>query len=257
MLDFLAGRATPLERVTGSTYYRIVDGYEIAVSNKATHNQLLIHLPVELSRQAYEILRQVRKLFDLDANPQVIEATLGHDPLLDQIIAAYPGLRVPGCWDNFEMLLRVIIGQQVSVAGATTIMRRLADTIGLTPLAISRSSPAAIAALGMPKKRAATIWSVGVMVHEERIDLSVRDPHTFHAQLISIPGIGRWTVEYLQMRVLHWPDAFPAGDLGLQKAAVPGRRLTERQLRARADSWQPWRSYAAIMLWKSLINKGG
>ena len=95
------------------------------------------------------------------------------------------------------------------------------------------------------------------MVHEERIDLSVRDPHAFHAQLISIPGIGRWTVEYLQMRVLHWPDAFPAGDLGLQKAAVPGQRLTERQLRARADSWQPWRSYATIMLWKSLVNKGG
>jgi AraC family transcriptional regulator of adaptative response / DNA-3-methyladenine glycosylase II len=256
-LQFLAGRATPREWVAGGVYYRLVGGYEIMVTNVADKSQLAVHIPVELSRQAHHILGKVRALFDLNANPLVIAEALLADPQLARLIATYPGLRVPGCWDNFEMLLRVIVGQQVSVAGATTIMRRLVDRIGLTPSAIAASSPEAIAGIGMPGRRAMTIWTLGRMVAAGELDLDERDPQLFYERLLAVPGIGSWTAEYLKMRVLRWPDAFPAGDLGLQKAITPGIRLTERQAAAYSMRWRPWRSYATILLWKSLENNGG
>jgi AraC family transcriptional regulator of adaptative response / DNA-3-methyladenine glycosylase II len=150
------------------------------------------------------------------------------------------------------MLLRTILGQQVSVAGATTLFHRLATTIGLTPGQIASQPPTMIAALGIPLKRAGTIQTVAALVRDKRLLLEERDPQKFYSQLVAIPGIGPWSAEYLQMRVLHWPDVLLAGDLGLQKALIPGRRQTERQLRIRAEGWRPWRSYATMLLWKSI-----
>jgi AraC family transcriptional regulator of adaptative response / DNA-3-methyladenine glycosylase II len=212
-------------------------------------------LPEELSRRAYIILRTVRHVFDLDANPSVIEKALAQDSLLKPLIKTSPGLRLPGCWDSFEMLLRVIAGQQVSVAAATTVMRRIADSIGLTPEQIAASSPTAIATLGMPLKRATTMWQVGSRVQAGTLSFDEHDPQVFYDQLVALPGIGPWSAEYLQMRVLHWPDVLPAGDLGLQKAVVPGQKQTEQQLRIRAEAWRPWRSYATMLLWKSLAGR--
>jgi AraC family transcriptional regulator, regulatory protein of adaptative response / DNA-3-methyladenine glycosylase II len=220
-------------------------------------NCLSLQIPAELSRQSHTVLGKARALFDLDANPLVIEAALSRDLFLRQLIVRHSVLRVPGCWDNFELLLRVILGQQVSVAGATTTMRRLVDRIGVTPANIAASSPEAIAAIGMPLKRATTIWMLGDMVQSGILHLDERDPQLFYEQLVALPGIGPWTAEYMRMRVLHCPDAFPAGDLGLQKAAMQGQRQTERQLIAHSAAWQPWRSYATILLWKSLENLGG
>jgi AraC family transcriptional regulator, regulatory protein of adaptative response / DNA-3-methyladenine glycosylase II len=258
LLQFLQGRATPLEWVTDNVmYHRMVEGYEITVENVSDKACLRICIPVELSLKAHRILTRVRRLFDLDANPEAITDSLMQDPLLSSLVSAYPGLRVPGCWDNFEMLLRVIVGQQVSVAGATTIMRRLVDRIGITPEAIVASSPEEIAAVGMPSRRALTIWTVAELIVRGDINLEERDARLFYDQLVAVPGIGPWTAEYLRMRVLHWPDAFPAGDLGLQKAVRPGQRLAERELLACSETWRPWRSYATIILWKSLENKGG
>lgn len=258
LLHFIQGRATPLEWVSdGKTYHRMVKGYEITVTDMPDKNYLRINIPVELSLQAHTILRKVRKLFDLDANPVIIEAALSRDTFLNELIKEHSGLRVPGCWDSFEMLLRVIIGQQVSVAGATTVMRRLVERIGSTADIIAASSPETIMAIGMPLKRATTIWTIATMVHSGALDLEESEPKQFYDQLVAVPGIGSWTAEYMCMRVLRWPDAFPAGDLGLQKAAVPGQRQTERQLLARAVEWQPWRSYATILLWRSLENQGG
>ena len=257
LLQFLHDRATPQEWVAEDAYHRLINGHEIIVTNVHVKNCLSIQIPPELSCQADIVLGKARTLFDLDTNPHIIEAVLSRDLFLRQLIVRQPGLRVPGCWDNFELLLRVIIGQQVSVAGATTTMRRLVDRIGVTPADIAASSPEAIAAIGMPLKRATTILRLGDMVKSGVLDLDERDPRLFYQQLVTIPGIGPWTAEYMRMRALHWPDAFPAGDLGLQKAAMPSQRQTERQLIARASAWQPWRSYATILLWKSLENQGG
>lgn len=257
LLQFLKGRATSYERIVDGVYYRVIDGHEISVTNVPERNYLHIQIPAELSSRAYMILNKVRTLFDLDANPLVIAAELVHDSLLSDLICKNPGLRVPGCWDDFEMLVRVIVGQQVSVAGATTIMQRIVDRIGVTPVAIAASTPEVIAAIGMPLKRATTIWNISGMVKSGELKLDEPDPEVFYDKLVAIPGIGPWTAEYLRMRVLHWPDAFPAGDLGLQKAVLPGSRQTERQLMIRATLWRPWRSYATILLWKSLENQGG
>lgn len=253
LLDFIQGRITPLERVTKDTYYRQVDGHEISVTQAAEKNYLLVTIPIELSRKAHMILKKIRRLYDLDANPAVIDVALAEDPFLKPLLRLYPGLRVPGCWDNFEMVLRAIIGQQVSVAGATTVMRRLSQQIGTTPEAILKSSPEAVATIGMPLKRATTIWTIAKQVHDGSIDLDEKDPERFYTQLLAVSGIGPWTAEYLQLRILGWPNAFPAGDLGLQKAI----QLNERALRKRADAWQPWRSYATMLLWRSLQNQGG
>jgi AraC family transcriptional regulator, regulatory protein of adaptative response / DNA-3-methyladenine glycosylase II len=257
LLQFLHSRATPQEWVTENAYHRLINGHQIIVANVPVKNCLSIQIPPGLSYHANIILCKTRTLFDLDANPHIIEAGLSRDLFLHQLIVRHPGLRVPGCWDNFELLLRVIIGQQISVPGATTTMRRLVDRIGVTPENIAASSPEAIAAIGMPLKRATTILRLAYMVRSGVLDLHERDPELFYQQLVTIPGIGPWTAEYMCMRALHWPDAFPAGDLGLQKAVMPGQRQTERQLIARASEWKPWRSYATMLLWKSLENQGG
>lgn len=252
LLAFLGRRATPHEWVEGDTYHRRIDQFTVTVTNIPTKNQLAITIPVELSRQSHAILQKVRALFDLDANPTVIEESLAMDTALRPFVDRFPGTRVPGCWDNFETLLRTVVGQQVSVAGAATVMRRLAERIGTTPDAAAASSPEAIAQMGMPGRRGETIWRLGVMVRTNELDLNERDPIRFYDSLVNIPGIGPWTAEYLCMRILHYPDAFPAGDLGLQKALIPGRRLTEKQLFVEAERWRPWRSYATLLLWRSL-----
>ncbi|MGA9153556.1 MAG: AlkA N-terminal domain-containing protein [Candidatus Nitrosopolaris sp.] len=257
LLKFLSNRATPQEWVTENAYHRLINGHEIIVVNVPVKNCLIIEIPSGLSYQANTILCKARTLFDLDANPHIIEAVLSRDLFLHQLIVRHPGLRVPGCWDNFELLLRVVIGQQISVAGATTTMRHLVDRVGVTPENIAASSSEAIAAIGMPLKRAMTILRLAYMVRSGLLDLNERDPELFYQQLVTISGIGPWTAEYMCMRALHWSDAFPAGDLGLQRAVMPGQRQTERQLIARASEWQPWRSYATMLLWKSLENQGG
>jgi AraC family transcriptional regulator, regulatory protein of adaptative response / DNA-3-methyladenine glycosylase II len=256
LLQFLSNRATPQEWVTDNAYHRLINGHEIIVVNVPVKNCLIIEIPSGLSYQTNTILCKACTLFDLDANPHIIEAVLSRDLFLHQLIVRYPGLRVPGCWDNFELLLRVVIGQQISVAGATTTMRRLVDRVGVTPENIAASSPEA-AAIGMPLKRAMTILRLAYMVRSGLLDLNERDPELFYQQLVTISGIGPWTAEYMRMRALHWSDAFPAGDLGLQRAVMPGQRQTERQLIARASEWKPWRSYATMLLWKSLENQGG
>jgi AraC family transcriptional regulator of adaptative response / DNA-3-methyladenine glycosylase II len=258
MLTILTGRATPLEWIEQGTYNRLVDGFVVTVSNASAKNRLHIRLPIELSRQSHTILQKVRNLFDLDANPLTIQDTLSEDSFMEGLLKKYPGVRVPGTWDNFELLVRVIIGQRISVVAATTLMRRLVDRIGITPDVIASSSPATIAAIGLPMKRAEAIVAIATLVQSGRLNLAERDPVRFYDQLVTVPGIGPWTAEYMLMRALHWPDAFPVGDLGVQKAMkIDGQKQTEKQLIARAAQWRPWRSYATMLLWQSIANQGG
>jgi AraC family transcriptional regulator of adaptative response / DNA-3-methyladenine glycosylase II len=215
------------------------------------------------------LLAKVRQQFDLEANPTIIAEHLQDDTLLAQQMERTPGLRVPGSFDQFELAIRAILGQQVSVAGATTVAGRLVQTFGekietpwvqvcyLFPSAekLAQASLDQIAALGMPGSRAKTILSFAQFAAAGGLDMPVGSslPHVI-ATMKALPGIGEWTAQYIAMRALRFPNAFPAGDLGLQKAAavLPELRCTEKQLLQRSQSWAPWRSYAALLLWESL-----
>jgi len=178
-------------------------------------------------------VHRVRRLFDLDADPGAIHATLGRDRMLAPILLRRPGVRVPGAWDPFELAVRAIVGQQVSVAGARTILGRIAAAHGLTAEALSE-----VTVEGMPRKRAETIRTLARAVAAGEIVLGRDD-------LTRLPGIGPWTANYIAMR-LGDRDAFPAGDLILRRHAGD---LSERELLRRAEAWRPFRAYAAMLLW--------
>lgn len=180
---------------------------------------------------------RVRRLFDLDADPAAIARVLSRDPMLRPLVARSPGVRVPGAWDAFELAVRAIVGQQVSVAGARTILGRIVAAHGaLAPHALADAE-----IVGMPRKRAETIRLLARGVLERRIDLASDD-------LTQLPGIGPWTASYIAMR-LGDADAFPAGDLILRRNAGG---LTERALVERAEHWRPFRAYAAMLLWRAV-----
>ncbi len=269
LLRFLAARAIPgVECVQGDTYHRTVNIGEhqgwLSVSPVPNRNLLAVDLATPLAPALSSILARLRNLFDLDARPDIIAGHLALDSLLAPWIKRHPGLRVPGAFDSFELGMRAILGQQVSVRGASTLAGRFAQRFGKaiqTPLpCLNRITPTAesistvrtttLASLGLPSTRAECLRNLArVIVHRE-IDLDPGvDPTAVIAQLVELPGIGPWTAEYIAMRALRWPDAFPAGDLGLKKAS--GFKSAKAIERA-AERWRPWRAYAAMHLWESL-----
>ena len=206
------------------------------------------------------VVVRVKRLFDLGADPEAVRTQLEPDPLLAIAVARLPGLRVPGAFDGFELAVRAILGQQVSVRAATTLARRWAERFGepietpypdlnrVTPDAtrVAAASAAEIAALGIVGTRAQAIVQLAGLACTGQLALGFapRIEESVEA-LQRIPGVGAWTAQYIAMRALQWPDAFPSGDLVLRKAAG----MSEAQLRARAQSWRPWRAYAAHYLW--------
>jgi AraC family transcriptional regulator of adaptative response / DNA-3-methyladenine glycosylase II len=202
-------------------------------------------------------------LFDLGAVPDAVSSLLLLDPLLATVVRRIPGLRVAGAFDGFELAVRAILGQQVSVKAATTLAGRWAQTFG-TPIAtpypeLTRLSPSAqhmvsvtadeICALGIVGTRARCLCALGRAVLDKKIVLSYA-PNVEEQidALMGLPGIGSWTAQYIAMRALHWPDAFPNGDLMLMRAA----NATRRQLQELSEGWRPWRAYATHYLWQSL-----
>jgi len=187
---------------------------------------------------------RARRLFDVDADPRLIHATLAKDRLLAPLLLKRPGIRVPGAWDPFELAVRAIVGQQVSVAAARTILGRIAAAHGFAP---DRLADAPID--GMPRRRAETIRVLaravasGEVVLERRASLDESI-----AMLTALPGIGPWTAHYIAMRALGEADALPSGDLILRRN---GGNVTERELLRRAEAWRPFRSYGAMLLWTS------
>jgi AraC family transcriptional regulator of adaptative response / DNA-3-methyladenine glycosylase II len=232
-----------------------------------------LHLLIEFPEptQTLPIVSRVRRMFDLDADPMIIDGHLAADRLLAPLVKRRPGLRVPGTWDGFELGLRAILGQQVSVAAATTLAGRLVATFGrpmaapqqrgcrvgdlaqqgagLThtfplPTAIARAN---VADVGVPAKRGEAIQRFASAV--ARGDISFdggTDASVFRDRLRELPGIGEWTAEYMALRALGDPDAFPSGDLGLLRATGTE---TAGELSKRAQAWRPWRAYAALHLW--------
>jgi AraC family transcriptional regulator of adaptative response / DNA-3-methyladenine glycosylase II len=202
-------------------------------------------------------VERAARLFDLDADPVAIGEHLGADPALRPLIAARPGLRVPGAWDPFELAVRAILGQQITVTAATGLAAKIAAAFG-EPLASSTDdglthrfpTPERLAEAdirGMPAARAASIRALAAAVARGDVTLDAsRDLDDRVASLRAIKGIGPWTAQYIAMRGLGEPDAFPAGDLGLRKA---WERIGSGDLAARAERWRPWRAYAAMALW--------
>ena len=216
------------------------------------------------------IIARVRRVFDLAADPEPIGAHLSQDPVLAPLVAARPGLRVPGAWDGFELALRAIFGQQITVPAATRLLGRLVEAHGamlpeemrgIDGLTHVFPSPARLAAvdlgLGMPRARLQAVASLArALVADPLIFSPGASLEAAITKLRALPGIGEWTARYIAMRELREPDAFPAGDIGLRRAMADadGRRPTPSQLLRRAERWRPWRAYAALHLWASGIH---
>jgi AraC family transcriptional regulator of adaptative response / DNA-3-methyladenine glycosylase II len=204
----------------------------------------------------------IRRLLDLDADPAVVDAALARDPLLRPVIEAEPGIRVPGAVDGFEMAARAIVGQQISVAGARTVLARLvagalgpSSTPGPRPFPSGRQvADAPHAAFGMPVARRNTLRLLATEIAAGRLRLDPPvDRERLTAALLAIPGIGPWTVQYIAMRGLGDPDILLATDLGVRRgAAALGLPSDPVRLAAHAEQyWAPWRSYATIRLWRA------
>ena len=269
MLSFLAPRAIPgVEVVDSSCYRRSISlhdnhGY-FEVSLDEANNALAARVQLGDPRSLFFITERIRSMFDLNADWSAIVQTLKADPILALGLESEPGLRVPGCWNGFELAVRAILGQQVSVKGATTLAGRLVSTFGQPfsmaggithifpqPQALAHAN---VASIGLPAARAETIRALARAVCDGRISFdAVEDSGDFLARLCEIPGIGNWTAQYVAMRALGEPDAFPSGDLGLLRAL---RLTSARDLERRAQAWRPWRAYAAIRLWNIASRSG-
>lgn len=278
MLDFFRGRALPgIEQVGAQGYARVFDAGDtigwLRVSHwpspaRAPAHALRLELQGAPAGSLLAIVQRVRRMFDLDADPQAIAAVLARDARLAPLLAARPGLRIPSGWDGFEIAVRAVVGQQVSVAAARTVTTRLAarhgrrvpDALAAAGYAHLFPDPATLAdaeldRLGLPAARAAAVRAIAGAVADGRVGFRVDGTlEDFVARWTALPGIGPWTAQYIALRALGHPDAFPAGDLVLQRA-VPddGSRLTERALRASAEAWRPWRGYAVIQLWRDAM----
>ena len=216
------------------------------------------------ARVLLDVAGRLRRLFDLDADPLSFGPHLSGAHCLSARIEALPGIRIPGAWDGFELAVRAILGQQVTVKGATTLTGRLADTLGealpepLRAPGIARTFPSPEAVtrfdlreIGVPAGRAAAVQAMAEAVADGALNLDPSaDPEATRGRLTTIPGIGPWTAEYIAMRALRDPDAFPTGDLGLRKAVAQDAPISAKELEAMAEAWRPWRAYAAMLLWQ-------
>lgn len=259
LMEFFGRRAIPgLERVDADGFERTFEhegqAGRVRVSFDASIDGILVEIAHPHPRALGVALERVRRMFDLATDSTVVDGHLAGDPLLKPVIEAFPGLRVPGSWDGFELAVRAVIGQQVSVKGAVTVAQRLVERFGArhdegvgfpTPEALLEAEPQAFA---MPGKRVQAIKALceRVLAGELHFDGSMSTDALRNA-LMSIPGIGPWTAGYVAMRALSDPDAMPAADLVLMRAAGVDKAS---QLDARAEEWRPWRAYAVMYLWK-------
>lgn len=235
----------------------------IRVTQAAAKSVLLVEFTHSLTPVLPALLRRLRNLFDLSARPDLIAEHLALDPLLTPALNASPGLRVPGAFDGFEMAVRAILGQQITVKAAATLGGCFATAFGdrlttpfaqlthLSPLParVAQCSVDDIASLGIVSARSRCILALAASCADGTLQLdAASQPEQTVAQLLALPGIGEWTAQYLAMRALRWPDAFPAGDIVVRNN-LGG--ISAKQAEVRSQAWRPWRSYAVMHIWKS------
>jgi AraC family transcriptional regulator of adaptative response / DNA-3-methyladenine glycosylase II len=277
-LGFLSGRATPgVEHVTDDAYHRtltVPGGRGFVSVVQAPGGK---HLEISISgidgQCHQDIVAAAARVFDIDAPLDDVAAALSGDAVLARLLGLFPGVRVPGAWDGFELTIRAILGQQISVKAATTLAGRIAQRYGekletdepapssslkyLFPTA-KRLSRAKLDNIGLVRSRAETIRTVASAAAKGDIEFDGHlTPEEFRRDLKSIRGIGEWTAQYVSMRALKDPDAFPDSDLALVKAIAFPERVTPKELKLRAEAWRPYRAYAAMLLWSSLPGSGG
>jgi 3-methyladenine DNA glycosylase/8-oxoguanine DNA glycosylase len=272
MLAFLSARAIPgVERVTGDGYARAIalDGVQGAVIVRPVRSDAL-EVDVRLQKRELvpKVVDRLRRLFDLAADPLVIGAHLSTDPLLAPLVAARPGLRVPGAWDGFELAVRAVLGQQITVRAAARLAGGLVESCGerlqaeppvegLTHVFpdAHRVASAAALSLPMPRARIDTLRALAsAFTTDATLQSTDRDPTAYLERLRAIRGIGEWTLQYVALRALRDPDAFPSGDVALRRAVSLrlGRDVSSRELLTLSERWRPWRAYAAQHLWSGL-----
>ncbi len=270
MIGFLAARAIEgIEAVDGNKRYRrsiALDSARGVISVEPNERERGLRVTIRFPRVASlaTIVRRVQRVFDLGADPLAISECLARDPLLAPLVARRPGLREPGAWDGFEVAVRAMLGQQITVRAALRLAAKLVAAYG-EPLragygdglthtfpAPERMAQADLRSLGMPAARAEALSSVaGVAAADPSLFRLTQTLEDAIAKLRSLRGIGEWTAQYIAMRVLGEPDAFPAADIGLMRALTPpgGSRPSASDVLARAEVWRPWRAYAARHLW--------
>lgn len=283
MLNYLNGRAIAgVEAVRqngGEKYYvrsvrlnhvgQQIEGW-LKIRHLSTEQQIEVETGIQFTPVLMQLMDKVRQQFDLDANPAIIEEHLSVDPLLAAQIKRTPGLRVPGTFSHFELAIRAVLGQQISVAGATTLSARLVQQFGTAintpypdithhfpePQNLAQISVERMAQIGLPKTRAATVITIAAFAAQGGLtQVPGASLEQAVATLKTVPGIGEWTAQYIALRALRYPDAFPGGDLGLQKATAAEfstGRISEKELLDRVRHLTPWRGYAALLLWQSL-----
>jgi AraC family transcriptional regulator of adaptative response / DNA-3-methyladenine glycosylase II len=268
ILAFLKDRSLQgVEWVTPDAYCRTVcinnDKGWIAVRHAPAKNALSVEFTHTLAPVLPVLLGRLRDMFDLGARPDLIAARLGADKTLKKMIARNPGLRVPGCFDGFELAVRAILGQQVTVKAATTLGCRFTaafgrktatpfaglDRLSPTPAQVTKLRPEDIAALGITGARAKTIVALAQACHAGEVDLAPGAPHEKTvARLADIPGIGPWTAQYIALRALRWPDAFPKEDIAVRNnlGGVSAKKAEDL-----SQNWRPWRGYAVLHIWRN------
>jgi len=263
--DFLAKRAIPgIERIEGNEYARTVAHGDkvgiIRVSPSDQEDALEFRVQGAESSSLFEFSYGVRRMFDLAADPARIGGVLGSDPLLAPLVKNHPGLRIPGTWDPFECAVRAIVGQQISVAGARTLLARLVTRTG-RPIADSSSdlthtfptpgdlASAKLDGLGLTSARVHALKSIAGAIVKGELDFG-EPAEAVLAKLGELPGIGEWTAQYIALRGLNEPDALPSGDLVLRRiVGSGGEPLSLSGVQEHAEGWRPWRSYAVMYLW--------
>ncbi len=273
LLGFLAARQVPgveyialdpspvLARTARLAHAGATHSGWFQVRIEAERQRLLLHASDGLQPALPALIWRVRALFDLDADPEPINATLHTD------FPAGDGLRLPGALDGFELAVRAVLGQQITVAAARTLATRLVQRLG-EPLdtghpslnrlfpdaqAIAGADASVLGEIGIVRQRQTALQAIARAVIAGQLDLSTgADPERCAQTLLALPGIGPWTAQYIAMRALRWPDAWPVGDVALTQAlGLPAHRsaAAHRQAEQAAERWRPWRSYAVIRAW--------
>jgi AraC family transcriptional regulator of adaptative response / DNA-3-methyladenine glycosylase II len=274
MLRFLRARAIDgLEVVTDDTYSRVIEigkaTGSVTVSHEPQRTALRVIVGFPELKSLPVIIARLRRMFDLSAEPRAIVAALSADPKLAPLVAARPGLRLPGGWDGFEIAVRAILGQQITVKAATHLATRIVAMLGdpveqkSSTLGLTHAFPRPerflepqLARVGMPRFRASALANVAkAIAADPRLFDPRGDLDQSIAALRALPGVGEWTAHYIAMRALGESDAFMPTDIGVQRMlARNGRRPSALKALTRAQRWRPWRAYAVLHLWMAESN---